>query len=89
MTEDVLRTASIDRSHRINPVGPAELRRMARAVNRLADRLVRAMRDADKERARLGLILESMADGVMLVDEDGLVEFANPAAIRLLGDEAP
>ncbi len=88
MTEDVLRTASIDRSHRISPVGPAELSRMARAVNRLADRLVRAMRDADKERARLELILESMADGVMLVDEDGIVEFANPAAIHLLGDEA-
>lgn len=85
MTEDVLRTASIDRSHRIDPVGPAELSRMARAVNRLADRLVRAMRNADEERERLGLILESMAEGVLLIDEDGIVEFANPAATALLG----
>lgn len=85
MTEGVLRTASIDRSYRINPEGPAELSRMARAVNRLADRLVTAMRNTDEERARLNLILESMAEGVMLIDEDGIVEFANPTAIRLLG----
>ncbi len=85
MTEGVLRTASIDRSHRLKPEGPAELSRMARAVNRLADRLVTAMRDTGEERERLNLILESMAEGVMLVDEDGIVEFANPTAIGLLG----
>lgn len=87
MTEDVLRTASIDRSHRIEPVGPAELSRMARAVNRLADRLVAAMGSADAERARLNLILESMAEGVMLIDQDGIVEFANPTAVALLGPD--
>lgn len=87
MTEGVLRTASIDRSYRISPEGPAELSRMARAVNRLAGRLVAAMQATDAERTRLGSILESMAEGVMLVDEDGLVEFANPAALKLLGPE--
>ena len=87
MTEGVLRTASIDRTYRISPEGPAELSRMARAVNRLADRLVAAMGATDAERTRLGAILETMAEGVMLVDEDGMVEFANPAALRLLAPE--
>lgn len=87
MTDGVLRTASIDRSYRINPEGPAELARMARAVNRLSNRLVAAMGEADEERARLRLILESMAEGVLLVDEDGIVEFANPTALQLMGPE--
>lgn len=87
MTEGVLRTASIDRSHRINPEGPFELSRMARAVNRLADRLVTAMKATDAERARLRVILEAIAEGALLVDEDGLVDFANPAALRLLAPE--
>ncbi len=88
MTESVLRTATIDRSHRLNPEGPSELSRMARAVNRLSDRLVAATQEADQERARLLAILESMAEGVLLVDADGIVEFANPTAVHLLGPEA-
>ena len=87
ITDDVRRTASIDRSHRVNPEGPAELSRLANAVNGLSDRLVAATREADEERARLGLILESMAEGVLLVDEDGIVEFANPTALQILGPE--
>ena len=85
MTEGVLRAATIDRDHRIQPGGPAELDRMARAVNRLADRLGAAMAETGAERARLGAILDSMAEGVLLVDEDGGVEFANPTALFLLG----
>ncbi len=87
LTEGVLRTASFDRSYRLRPEGPFELSRMARAVNRLADRLVTTMREADEERTRLNLILESMAEGVMLIDADGVVEFANPTALDLLGPE--
>lgn len=87
MTDSVVRTASIDRDHRLSPEGPAELTRMARAVNRLSDRLVSATQDADEERVRLELILDSMAEGVLLVDEEGIVEFANPAALRLLGPD--
>lgn len=88
MTEGVLRSASIDRDYRIQPGGPAELDRMARAVNRLADRLGAAMAETGAERARLLAILDSMAEGVMLVDQDGSVEFANPASLRILGAEA-
>jgi two-component system phosphate regulon sensor histidine kinase PhoR len=87
ITEDVLRTASIDRSHRIIPEGPAELARMARAVNRLSDRLVAAMADTEIERGRLRSILDTTSEGVLLVDAEGIVEFANPSALRLLGPE--
>jgi two-component system phosphate regulon sensor histidine kinase PhoR len=89
MTEGVLRAASINRDHRIQPGGPAELDRMARAVNRLADRLVAAMEETGRERGRLGAILDSMAEGVMVVDQDGGVEFANPTSLFLLGYANP
>lgn len=84
MTEGVLRTASINNDHRIDPAGPAELARMARAVNRLADRLVAQAVEEAGERQRLGSILESMAEGVVVLDESGSVEFVNPAARGIL-----
>lgn len=84
MTEGVLRTASIDNDHRIDPAGPAELARLARAVNRLADRLVAQAVGEASERQRLASILDSMAEGVVVLDETGSVEFVNPAARGLL-----
>ena len=34
LTEDIIRTMSIDRSHRLDSTGPAELARMARAPSK-------------------------------------------------------
>ncbi len=87
MTEGVLRTGSIDRRHRIEPQGPAELARMARAVNRLADRLVSHTDAEVAERTRLSSILESMIEGVAVVDESGAVEFVNPAALSIFATD--
>jgi two-component system phosphate regulon sensor histidine kinase PhoR len=87
MTEGVLRTASVDRNFRISPGGPAELNRMARAVNRLADRLVAAIDESVEERARFSSILNAMAEGVLLVGANGTVDFANPAAVELLSPD--
>ena len=84
MTEGVLRTASVNRGYRIDPGGPAELSRLARAVNRLSDRLVAQAENEAAERKWLASILSSMAEGVVVLDEDGTVEFVNPAARGLL-----
>jgi two-component system phosphate regulon sensor histidine kinase PhoR len=37
----------------------------------------------ETERSRLATVLEQMTDGVLIVDEQGLIQFANPAAGRL------
>lgn len=43
----------------------------------------------EAERARLATVLEQMADGVLIADEHGLIEFANPAAGRLFQTSQP
>ena len=48
------------------------------AVRRLSTRLV-------DERRKLGLMVESMADGVVMTDDSGEVFLINPAARRMLG----
>lgn len=85
LTEDVVRTTSIDRNHRLDPTGPAELTRLARAVNRLVDRVADDIRDDTAERIRLASILDSMREGVVVVDDQGVIESANPAAGEMLG----
>jgi two-component system phosphate regulon sensor histidine kinase PhoR len=84
ITEDVIRSTSIDRSHRLDPTGPAELTRLARAVNRLVDRVAEDISDESAERVRLASILDSMREGVVVVDDQGVIESANPASIELL-----
>lgn len=85
MTEGALRIATIDRDFRIIPEGPAELNRMGRAVNRMAEQMVLAITKLGQETDRLELILESMVDGVIVVDPEGGIDFANPEALTILG----
>ncbi|MCZ6538217.1 MAG: ATP-binding protein, partial [Chloroflexi bacterium] len=85
LTEDIIRTMSIDRSHRLDPTGPAELARMARAVNRLVDRVEAEITEEADERTRLASILDSMREGVVVVDDQGVIESVNPAASEMLG----
>ena len=84
MTEGSLRIAGIDRDFRIIPEGPAELNRMARAINRMADQMVLAITKMGQETERLELILKSMVEGVIVVDPAGGVDFANPEAVKIL-----
>lgn len=85
LTEGVIRATSIDRSHRLDPVGPAELNRLARAVNRLVDRVADDIAEDTAERIRLASIIDSMREGVVVVDDQGIIESTNPAAREMLG----
>ena len=89
LTEDVVRMTSIDRTHRLNPAGPAELARLARAVNRLVDRVGADIAKEESERFRLSSIFNSMKDGVVVVDDQGIIESVNPAAGEMLGAVVP
>ncbi|MHB1168571.1 MAG: sensor histidine kinase [Longimicrobiales bacterium] len=48
----------------------------------------RKERDSTDEGARLRAIVEGIADGIVIVDPDGLIRFANTAAERLFGRTA-
>ena len=89
LTEDVVRMTSIDRAHRLNAAGPAELARLARAVNRLVDRVGADIAKEESERFRLSSIFNSMRDGVVVVDDQGIIESVNPAAGEMLAAVIP
>ena len=51
------------------------------------DRLIKSLNlqlsTSNFERARLATVLDQMTDGVLIVDSQGRIQFANPAAQRL------
>lgn len=65
--------------------GPAELRSLAHAVNRMAGELDQRLSDVRAEGALREQILAAMDEAVLLA-EDGWIVYANAAATRLLGE---
>ncbi len=66
-----------------------ELENLSSAISSLI-----AIRDTqyaalESERARLAAVLEQMTDGVLIADEQGVIQFANPAAGRLFQTSNP
>jgi two-component system phosphate regulon sensor histidine kinase PhoR len=64
--------------------GDDEVATLARAFNEMAADLRGHIRALDEGQARLGAVLRHMADGVVMVDPDGVVRLINPAAASLL-----
>lgn len=65
---------------------PTDLKRIENLSNAVAS--LQAAFDSrlltlDSEKARLATVLEQLTDGVIIVDVNGLIQFANPAAQRL------
>jgi len=73
---------------RLFPTSSDEIGHLTRAFNHMADQLEDKLTDLGDERAQLAAVLESMADGVLIVDEESRVELINPAAAQLLGTSA-
>ncbi len=88
VTAGAKQMASAGPSHRISQEGPPELRRLAKAVNRIADQMNTVIQTETAERSRLASILDAMREGVLVVTADGTVESANPAALEVLGAPA-
>jgi PAS domain S-box-containing protein len=64
--------------------GPTETATLGTAFNEMADELQFAYRRVEESRRRLEITLESLSDGVITIDDEGVVTDANPAARRLL-----
>lgn len=84
LTEVVERVAQGDMRARLLPTTHDEMAQLTRAFNTMADELNDKVTMLAQERAFLSGVLNTMADGVIITDESGLVLLTNPAALRLL-----
>jgi len=64
--------------------GPDELRELGRSFNAMAIDLEEANERLDAERRRLAVTVRSLGDGLLIIDDEGLVSSANPRALRLV-----
>ena len=60
-----------------------ELENLAGAVTSLLSTFNLQHSTLDSERSRLATVLDQITDGVLIANEEGLIQFANPAAGRL------
>jgi two-component system phosphate regulon sensor histidine kinase PhoR len=61
---------------------------LAVAFNQMSAKLIDQIDNAKKEQAMLSSVMNSMNDGIVIVDRDGIVELINPAAEKLFKVEA-
>jgi len=81
-TQDHLRLVTAAATQVTNVIKNTELYRLVRSqAERLGNMVIVQRAEASRSRA----ILESITDGVVVADADGLVTVVNPAAERLLG----
>jgi two-component system phosphate regulon sensor histidine kinase PhoR len=66
-----------------------ELQNLAGSITSLASSFNLQLSTSDAERARLATVLDQITDGVLIADEQGLIQFANPAAGRLFQTSTP
>ena len=62
------------------------LEELSNAVKTLLSNFNAQLATSDDNRARLAAVLDQMTDGVIIANPKGFVQFANPAAERLFGD---
>lgn len=84
LTGVVERVAQGDMRARLLPTTHDEMGQLTRAFNTMADELHDKVTMLAQERAFLSGVLNTMADGVIITDENGLVLLTNPAALRIL-----
>lgn len=78
-----------DLSARVEAGGAEELALLARALNRMRERLVRNYETIDRQRRMLESLLEQLREGVVVAEADGRIALLNPAAMRLLNLPPP
>jgi len=79
---DAMAAGRLDR--RIALRGNDELGRLGLAFNRMAEELGETIALISDERTRLAALLETMGDGLLMIDHDGVIVLANSAAEHLL-----
>ena len=84
VTDGARRLAQGDLGHRLPASPQSETRDLAATLNTMADALRANIQDLAAERNKLTAILESMADGVIMIDAEGRIVHMNQVAGDLL-----
>ena len=84
-TDGIRRIDAGDLDYRIRTDANGEAADLVTAFNRMAASLTDMMRHLSGERNKLSAVLETMSDGVIVVDPSGEVELINGAAATLFG----
>jgi len=84
LTEVARRMADGDLSTRARQTGDDEFGDLGRALDQLAKNLSRTLGELREERDRLGGILASMQEGVLLLDRSGRIYVLNPSLREML-----
>lgn len=77
--------AESDFTTRIRPTGLDETDALVSVYNRMADSLREERTKQEEKHHFLARILSASPSGILTLDFDGRVDFANPAALKLLG----
>lgn len=85
LTDQIMNFSFTKPGDRLFPTSEDEVGQFARVFNELVAQL-RFQYDAlETERSKLVAVLQQLSDGVLIVDEQGLVQLINPAAQRIFG----
>jgi two-component system, OmpR family, phosphate regulon sensor histidine kinase PhoR len=85
LTASVDRIAEGDLDTRVPPSRVVEVEKLGSAFNHMAEQLGSRLQEADEERARRDLMLATLDSGVVLIEPDDSVAYANKAASDLIG----
>ena len=84
-------------AQQMNPIQPGaktlpavkdEVTQLEFAINDMATNLANQLSELRVESTQLSAVLNTMSDGIIMVDEKGLVRLLNPAAEKILGVDA-
>ena len=84
LTRVAERMAKGESGVRLFPMSRDEVGQLTQAFNQMASELEDKVAALADERAQLAAVLDNMADGAVVIGEDGRVQLVNPAAARLL-----
>jgi two-component system phosphate regulon sensor histidine kinase PhoR len=84
LTTGAQRIAAGAYGHRVYAEGPDEVGQLARTFNHMSDHLAAQFSQLDDDREQLRAVLGSMVEGVVAVDRDQRILFANDRAGELL-----
>lgn len=87
LTEGARQLAAGELDYRVNAQASDETQELAQAFNRMAVSLRDLVRDLSLERGKLTAVLNTMADGVVVIDGSGAIVLVNHAAEQILNLE--
>jgi two-component system, OmpR family, phosphate regulon sensor histidine kinase PhoR len=89
LTQSAWKLASSDPAAQPIPSSQDEISQLAQVFTLMSARLNGQINDLETERAKMDAVLQKMTDGVFIVDDQGRVQLANPAAIKMFSITQP